>query len=89
MMTPSSLYLFKQRLKAGLLSVTDNPDEKAFIERHAFGGIHVIFGGDFYQLGDDLLKNLVIGRVVQCSHNMSCYCLYRCDQIKLPQRVSS
>lgn len=50
-MAPNSLHLFEQRVKAGLLSVTDDVDEKAFIEKHPFGGIHVIFGGDFYQLG--------------------------------------
>ena len=50
MMAPNSLYLFEQRLKAGLLSVTDDVEERAFIEKHPFGGIHVIFGGDFYHL---------------------------------------
>jgi hypothetical protein len=38
------------RHQRGLLSVTDDPTEKRSIENKPFGGTHILFTGDLWQL---------------------------------------
>lgn len=52
------------RHQQGLLALTDDNDEKQYISSRPFGGIHVIFTGDFHQLrpifGPGIFTNKVL-----------------------------
>jgi hypothetical protein len=44
------IYDMSQRCKAGLMSLTEDEEERKVIESKPFGGLHVFFAGDFWQL---------------------------------------
>ena len=50
MISPSSLATFEHRLRHGIAHIEMDETKKKRILQTAFGGVHVIFGGDFYQL---------------------------------------
>lgn len=47
-----SLYLIKERIKRALIHNAIDDNEKNNIQQSAWGGLHVILAGDFYQLGN-------------------------------------
>ena len=50
MVNANDLYIMSERIKKGLMTLTIDENERSYINSHAFGGISVIFAGDFYQL---------------------------------------
>ena len=50
MISAKQLRIFEYRLKCGLMYVAATEIDKDVINSKPFGGIHILFGGDFWQL---------------------------------------
>ena len=56
MISPSSLATFEHRLRHGMAYIELDEIKKQHILQTPFGGVHIIFGGDFYQLDPVMAK---------------------------------
>lgn len=50
MVAAASINDISQRIKSGKLAITNDEQQREYIQKHHFGGAHMIFSGDLYQL---------------------------------------